>query len=284
MPSIFTLSGPDLGIPVKIDGVETELRYDSHSGNRGHQYLTPGSRASHAFVGRLEQLPKGARLRTNGHTYELMGATRHVVADGYGRVRGIFKDPEKARAKARKVEGTSWYASDFNPETLRAFRTRPTKRKKQAGLAGAGTASGLPRDVVPAEPGRGKVLPRSQSYTTPPKCWVQRVRLGVEGAEVGYACHGSAMTGHPLDEQGREGMFPTPDGSWGTYPSLRLNGVTGIAFRGVKITGDAKAGFVTMPASATCRRDKNSTELSCRLVGDTSSPGLAGARKKKPRR
>lgn len=74
MPSVFTLSGVD-GVKVKIDGQETELHYDSYSGNRGHQYLTPDRRQSHAFNARLEQLPRGGRIRTGDHTYELLGAS-----------------------------------------------------------------------------------------------------------------------------------------------------------------------------------------------------------------
>ena len=57
-------------IPVTIDGVETTLRYDAYSGARGHQYLTPGNRASHAFPWRLED-KRGQVFRTNGHTYEV---------------------------------------------------------------------------------------------------------------------------------------------------------------------------------------------------------------------
>ncbi len=59
---------------VKIDGVETTLRYDSHSGNRGHQYLTPGNRASHAFPWRLEHRA-GQAFRINGHDYVVLGGS-----------------------------------------------------------------------------------------------------------------------------------------------------------------------------------------------------------------
>jgi hypothetical protein len=54
---------------VKIDGVETTLTYDCYSGSRGHQYLTPGATASHAFT---YKLTKGQKFRTNGHTYEIL--------------------------------------------------------------------------------------------------------------------------------------------------------------------------------------------------------------------
>lgn len=56
---------------VKIDGVETTLTYDSYSGARGHQYLTPGNAASHAFPFTLG-LMAGQRFKTNGHTYEVL--------------------------------------------------------------------------------------------------------------------------------------------------------------------------------------------------------------------
>jgi hypothetical protein len=55
-------------IPVTIDGVETTLRYDSFSGSRGHQYLTPGNRSSHAFPWKLEDR-RNTAFRTNGHDY-----------------------------------------------------------------------------------------------------------------------------------------------------------------------------------------------------------------------
>ena len=61
-------------ITVKIDGTETTLlRYDSYSGSRGHQYLTPGNRVSHAFPWRLEGR-QGQRFRTGGHDYEIVAA------------------------------------------------------------------------------------------------------------------------------------------------------------------------------------------------------------------
>lgn len=59
-------------VRVTIDGVETTLTYDCHSGSRGHQYLTPGNRASHAFNWRLED-HIGERFRTNGHDYHILG-------------------------------------------------------------------------------------------------------------------------------------------------------------------------------------------------------------------
>ncbi len=54
---------------VTIDGEETTLTFDSFSGARGYQYLTPGNRASHAF---RDKLQAGQRFRTGGHTYEIL--------------------------------------------------------------------------------------------------------------------------------------------------------------------------------------------------------------------
>ena len=54
---------------VTIDDVETTLTYGSHSGSRGHQYLTPGNAASHAFA---QPLVVGQAFRTNGHRYQIL--------------------------------------------------------------------------------------------------------------------------------------------------------------------------------------------------------------------
>ncbi len=54
---------------VRIDGTETTLTYDCHSGSRGHQYLTPGATSSHAFPFQLEA---GQAFRTNGHDYVVL--------------------------------------------------------------------------------------------------------------------------------------------------------------------------------------------------------------------
>ena len=56
---------------VTIDGVETTLTYDSHSGSRGYQYLTKGNWASHAFPWRLEDRI-GEAFHTNGHDYVIL--------------------------------------------------------------------------------------------------------------------------------------------------------------------------------------------------------------------
>lgn len=58
-------------VRVRIDGVLTELIYDSFSGSRGYQYLTAGNRVSHAFPWRLEG-QKGACFRLNAHDYEIL--------------------------------------------------------------------------------------------------------------------------------------------------------------------------------------------------------------------
>jgi hypothetical protein len=55
---------------VKIDGVVTTLTFDSRSGSRGYQYLTPGATRSHAF---REPLAPGQKFRTSGHDYEVLG-------------------------------------------------------------------------------------------------------------------------------------------------------------------------------------------------------------------
>ena len=57
------------GHRVRIDGKETTLTFDSHSGSRGYQYLTPGAASSHAFN---EPLKAGTAFRTNGHRYEVL--------------------------------------------------------------------------------------------------------------------------------------------------------------------------------------------------------------------
>ncbi len=54
---------------VRIDGEETVLTFDAHSGSRGYQYLAPGNAASHAFD---RPLVKGEVFTTNGHRYEVL--------------------------------------------------------------------------------------------------------------------------------------------------------------------------------------------------------------------
>jgi len=71
---------------VKIDGVATTLTFDSHSGSRGYQYLSPGATSSHAF---RERLVPGQKFRTNGHDYEVLsGDIAHKLLDRYEEGRG----------------------------------------------------------------------------------------------------------------------------------------------------------------------------------------------------
>lgn len=58
-------------IKVVIDGKETVLTYDSYSGARGYQYLTPDKGRSHAFARRLNEL-RGTEFKTNGHAYKVL--------------------------------------------------------------------------------------------------------------------------------------------------------------------------------------------------------------------
>lgn len=147
------------------------------------------------------------------------------------------------------------------------------------------TASGLPRDTMPSQPGRGTVYPPQQAYKTPKHCVVRRAVIRPEGIEIGYSCGNPSISAHPLDERGREGMFPTPSGGWGTYPSLLLKGIHSIGFRGMSVSGNASTvGFVLSPASATCKKSKGDRELRCALIGDTSTPNLAGTQPRRKRR
>ena len=59
---------------VRIDGVETVLTFDSYSGARGHQYLTPGNVSSHALPFPLARMKPGEKLYTNGHVYEFVSS------------------------------------------------------------------------------------------------------------------------------------------------------------------------------------------------------------------
>ena len=54
---------------VKIDEREKTLTYDSHSFQRGFQYLTANHGQSHAFN---FELKVGWKFRTNGHVYEIL--------------------------------------------------------------------------------------------------------------------------------------------------------------------------------------------------------------------
>lgn len=64
------MSGDWTGVHrVLIDGVETVLHFDSRSGSRGWQYLTPDASRSHAFP---KQLEAGQVWQHNGHRYEVL--------------------------------------------------------------------------------------------------------------------------------------------------------------------------------------------------------------------
>jgi hypothetical protein len=62
------MNHPAMTYRVTIDCVDTILSYDSYSGARGYQYLTPDKSSSHAFG---KYLVPGQRFRTNGHEYEV---------------------------------------------------------------------------------------------------------------------------------------------------------------------------------------------------------------------
>lgn len=129
----------------------------------------------------------------------------------------------------------------------------------------------------------GAVIRRGQAYKTPAQCVVHAIDLEHEGAVVRYRCGlGSA----PMDERGNRGDFPTHQpNTRATYPSLFLKGVRSLHFRGATVSGGGGVGFVLSPAAAKCEKRMGDTHVSCKLVGDISSSGLAGGRRaKKPRR
>ncbi len=121
------------------------------------------------------------------------------------------------------------------------------------------------------------------SWKTPKHCVVHSVDLRDGVADIGYRCGTSGRQ----DAAGREppdGMFDQPGGGRGTYPHVHVRAPGGVAFRGAHITGGGRIGFVLMPASAVCRKTRADRELRCSLVGDTSSPSLRGARRRRRRR
>lgn len=110
----------------------------------------------------------------------------------------------------------------------------------------------------------------------PKGCIVHSIRLDGRGnADVGYRC-----TRDGLVESGQY-SYVQPGGGTGNYPHKRVK-ATSVSFRGVTVSGDARLGFVLSPASAVCR--KNGREITCKLVGDTSSASLSGSRRRKRRR
>lgn len=122
---------------------------------------------------------------------------------------------------------------------------------------------------------------RVRSWRTPKDCAVNRATVEKGGVEVSYRCG----IGSNVDEHGRSGPFPSPSGGSSTYPSVLLTGARSVSFRGAGISGDgARVGFVLVPASAVCSKSRGSSEVVCKLEGDTSSPSLQGARRRKRRR
>ncbi len=136
----------------------------------------------------------------------------------------------------------------------------------------------MPRSSGLRGPGySGAIIRRGQAYKTPAQCVVHAIDLERDGAVVRYRCGGGSA---PQDEQGRTGMFPTHQPSTSaTYPSLFLKGVRNVQFRGATFNGEGGVGFVLSPAAAKCEKRMGDTHVSCRLVGETSLPSLAGARR-----
>ena len=64
------------------------------------------------------------------------------------------------------------------------------------------------------------------------------------------------------------------------YHSRKVK-ASSLRFRGLHVEGAARVGFVTSPASAVCRKDGR--EISCKLIGDTSSESLSGLRRRRAR-
>lgn len=126
----------------------------------------------------------------------------------------------------------------------------------------------------------------SKSYKTPKHCIVHRIDLhgGATGyADIGYRCS-KGPTSQAQDEHGRTGPFKHEDGGTSTYPSKLVRGVRSLDFRGMTVIGEAKAHFVLSPAAAVCHKPGGSTTLSCKLVGDTSSKHLSGAKRQRRRK
>ena len=64
------------------------------------------------------------------------------------------------------------------------------------------------------------------------------------------------------------------------YHSRKVK-ASSLRFRGLHVEGAARVGFVTSPASAVCRKDGR--EISCKLIGDTSSESLSGITRRRRR-
>ena len=99
---------------------------------------------------------------------------------------------------------------------------------------------------------------------TPKGCIVRYVQLSGKGtAEVRVQCH-SGVTDATGERFSRNVRART------------------IRFRGAHVTGNARVDFVLSPAAATCSVGRG--EVSCKLIGDTSSDSLRGARRRRRRR
>lgn len=108
----------------------------------------------------------------------------------------------------------------------------------------------------------------------PKGCIVHRIELDGRGnADVGFRCKRDGFV-----ESGQY-SYDKGGGTTGNYPSKRVK-ARSVRFRGMTVSGPAHLGFVLMPASAVCH--KRGSEISCKLVGDTSG-SLAGRRRKRRR-
>lgn len=147
----------------------------------------------------------------------------------------------------------------------------------------------MPRSAPLRGPGyAGAIIKRGQAYKTPAQCIVQALNFEKEGTVIRYRCSGAQLTAQPMDERGNTGdLFPTHEPhTRSTYPSLFLKGVHSLKFRGATVNGTGgDVHFVLSPAAAKCEKRMGDAHVSCRLIGDTASPSLSGARRsKKPRR
>ncbi len=96
---------------------------------------------------------------------------------------------------------------------------------------------------------------------TPKDCVVRNITLDGNGrAEVRFGCG--------------KGFEPVKYHS--AHVKARL-----VRFRGAHVAGKARVDFVLSPASAVCK--KSGSEISCKLVGETSSDSLRGARRRRRR-
>jgi hypothetical protein len=121
---------------VKIDGVETTLTFDSHSGSRGYQYLTPGATSSHAF---RERLVPGQKFRASGHDYEVLsGDTAHKILDRYE------EDHDEGR-------GTTFRVKIDGVKTTLTFDSHSGSRGYQYLTPGATSSHAFREPLVPGQ-------------------------------------------------------------------------------------------------------------------------------------